>query len=210
MSLTKAIHTKEQQTQQFYTFVEVLEHIQKNCTKGVSLQTLLTLLSGKGKLLFLIVLALPFGKILGISIFCGFLIAFLGIRLTLGENRIWLPKFILQKTIQPERLQKTLKQILPAVKKIIGISRMRYEWVCCHPIMKKINGLSIALMGLCLALSPSIPFCGYIPLVAIFLLAIGLLNNDGLFITIAYPIVLFDIVFVVLSMKYFSLMKILE
>jgi len=95
-------------------------------------------------------------------------------------------------------------------EKTIGISRMRYEWVCWQPILKKINALSISLMGLCLTLSPSIPFCGYIPLLAIFLLAIGILNNDGLFIWISYPIVLFDIVFVVLSFKYFSLIKILE
>ena len=73
--------------------------LKKAKQKPVSVKVLLTTLSGKGKIFLLIVLSLGFAQIPGIAIFFGAFIAYLGIRIAMGRDSIWLPKFLLKKKI---------------------------------------------------------------------------------------------------------------
>lgn len=176
----------------------------------VSIKTLLTILSGKGKVLLLIFISLGFSQIPGISIFLGFLICYLGLRLAMFRSAIWMPKSLLHKKLSSYLLIKVINQILKFLKFISRWSRPRYVWMTQNSTFHVITGLMIALVGLSIALSPPLPFVGLLSFAAIFLIAIGLLNNDGIYIGIGYFFSISCVVVVIFLLKFFSLSKIME
>lgn len=82
--------------------------------------------------------------------------------------------------------------------------------VCSGPVMRKINGGLICLMGIFLAISLPIPLSSYISSVAILFLGVGILNDDGMWILIGYPIAVFYIVFVLVTSSYISIVDLMH
>ncbi len=175
--------------------------------RPLSLKEILPFFSGKGKILLLIFFSLPFSQVFGLAIPFGFLIAYLGLRYAFCA-KAWLPRFILKKKIAPKILKFVVNQLLYFIKKIAKLSHPRHVWVCTLPGMRKVNGCLIALVGIFLAISLPIPLSSYISSAAIIFLGIGLLNDDGILVFIAYPVALFYIVFVIVTMNYISMREI--
>lgn len=154
--------------------------------ESISIHTFLTAISGRGKVLLLIFLSLGFAQIPGIAIILGLFISYLGIQIALGKNFIWIPKYIRHKMIASFFLIKVINQILKILKFMKRWSQSRYERITKKPSTRVMNGIMIALVGLCLALAPPIPLTGLIASVAVILIAIGLLNNDGVYLVLGY------------------------
>ena len=76
--------------------------------------------------------------------------------------------------------------------------------------MRKINGCLVGLIGIFIAISLPIPLSSYIASVAIFFIGIGLLNDDGILMFIGYPIAIFYIVFVAVTLNYISIPDIIR
>src|SRR5579871_3884943 len=76
----------------------------------VSVKTLLTILSGRGKILLMIFISLVFSQIPVIAFPFGLLICYLGVRITFSSNKIWLPQNLLKKKISSYLLKKALFQ----------------------------------------------------------------------------------------------------
>lgn len=171
---------------------EVMQRLQEKAKgSSLSIENLLDILSGKGKLLVLILLSLPFCQPLqipGLSTPFGLFIAFIGLRMVF-EKGIWLPKQILAKKIDPHFLLKTSKRMFKITEKLNRWIHPRWKWICNHPIMKVINGLLIALLGIFLALPLPIPLSNITAAWAIFLIAFGLLEDNGIFVLIGYAII---------------------
>lgn len=189
------------------TFLLLLEQAKRG---PISVHTFLTTLSGRGRILLLMFLSLGFAQIPGIAIVLGLFISYLGVRMAVGRNFIWMPKFLRHKKIASYFLIKVSEQTLQMLKLMKCLSRPRYEWAIQKSTNHVVNGLVIALVGLCLASSPPMPMTGMIASVAIFLIAIGLLNDDGLYIILGYIVALFYLITVLLLLKYFSFTQIFE
>ena len=175
--------------------------------KSLSLQEIAPFFSGKGKIILLIFLCAPFGQIFGLAIPFGLLIAYLGFTYAFLK-KTWLPGFISKKKIPSTIIKYIVKQILFCIKKIAKISHPRFVTVCTKPVMHKINGCVIGLIGIFLAISLPIPLSSYIASAAILFLGVGMLNDDGILVFIGYPIALCYFVFVVVTMKYISLIDV--
>jgi hypothetical protein len=128
---------------------------------------------------------------------------YLGMRFAFGRKS-WMPKFLAKKKIPPKVLKFIIKQMLFFIKIVSKITRPRYSSICLNPSMKIVNGILVALVGICLAISPPIPLTSYIASFALFFLGIGLLDDDGIMVLISYPLSLLYIVFVILALKYVS------
>ena len=165
------------------TFVVLLEKAKKG---PVSLQTLLSLLSGKGRILLLIFLSLGFGQIPGVAFFLGLLIGYLGVRIAMGNSWIWVPRSLLGKKIPSYLLVKIVEQILRFLRFMKRWSHPRYGWATQHVTTRVVNGLAISLVGLFFAISPPVPLSGLVAFAAIFSIAIGLLNDDGIYLCVGY------------------------
>lgn len=164
---------------------------------ALSMEDILGILSGKGRLLILILLSLPFCQPLqipGLSIPFGLIIAFIGVRIAFGKH-IWLPKRILSKTIQSSTLNKIIDKALWLIKKMKRWTHPRLIWMSTHPAMQVVHGLIFCTLGLCLALPLPIPFTNLASAWSIFIIALGLIEDDGLFILIGYLMALLTLLF---------------
>ena len=173
----------------------LLEKSQRQST--ISIKEILEVLSGKGRALILMFLSLPLCQPLqipGLSTPFGLIIAFIGVRIAFSK-RIWLPKAVLLKTIPSATIQKISQKDLKLLTKIARLIHPRFRWLYGHRIMHICNGLLIVLLGIFLALPLPIPLTNLSAGWAIFLLSIGLLENDGFFLIAGYLVTLLTIVF---------------
>ena len=176
----------------------------------VSIHALQTALDGKGGVLLLILLSLGFGQIPGIAIFLGLFIGYLGVRIAMGRSFIWLPKWVLRKKIPSYFFLKVVQQILRLLKFMKKWSTPRYAWATQLHSTRVINGLTISLVGLSFALSPPVPLAGFVAFIAIFSIAIGLLNEDEIYIIIGYFCALFYFVLTFFLLKFFSVSQMID
>ncbi len=184
--------------------------LEKSKKERVSVLTLLTALSGKGRILLLIFLSLSFGQIPGISIFFGVIVCYLGLRIALGSKFIWLPQCLLNKKIPSYVLIRSIRQILHLLKFMSKWSSPRYAWASHNNVTRVISGLTISFIGLAFALSPPVPLAGFLAFFAIFSISIGLLNDDGIYMIAGH---IFAIVYFVLTFflwKYCSLSQLID
>jgi hypothetical protein len=182
----------------------------KQAAQGTTLSMgdILSILSGKGRMLILILLSLPFCQPLqipGLSIPFGLIIAFIGLRIAFGKH-LWLPKRILSKTIQSSTLNKIIDKSLWLIKKMKRWTHPRLTWMITHPVLQVVHGLIFCALGLCLALPLPIPFTNLASAWSIFIIALGLIEDDGLFILIGYLMALLTLLFLIfigMSMEHF-------
>ncbi len=203
--------TTQRLNHSFIVFENALLQLQENAKNGpVSVKTFLTILSGKGKVFLLILISLFFSQIPIIALPFGLFICYIGIRIALGHNKIWLPHKLLEKTIPSYILKKALNQLVNFWKFMKKWTYPRYPWASQHVVMRRMNGIMIALVGISLAISPPIPFGSMVAFVALFLMGIGLLNDDAVYILLGYGFTLFYLGCVVAALHFFSLSKLIE
>ena len=89
-------------------------------------------------------------------------------------------------------------------------SKPRYAWATQLHSTRVINGLTISLVGLSFALSPPVPLAGFVAFIAIFSIAIGLLNEDEIYIIIGYFCALFYFVLTFFLLKFFSVSQMID
>lgn len=176
-------------------------------SSSLSIGEILHILSGKGRPLILIFLSLPFCQPLqipGLSTPFGLAIAFLGLRMAFGKH-VWLPKMALSYTITKQTLQKITSKILLLVRKMKRFSHPRLNWLCHSSFMEIINSLTIFILGIFLALPLPIPLTNLTAAWSIFLIALGVLQDDGIFVLVGYVASFLTILFFVamaLSIKH--------
>lgn len=185
----------------FRTLEKGILHVQREGKdKTLSIGEILHILSGKGRPLILILLSLPFCQpiqIPGLSTPFGLAIAFIGLRMAFGK-RVWLPKRLLSKHVPKKKLEKITNKILILLRKIRSWIHPRLNWLCHSPLMEIMNGVIIFVLGIFLALPLPIPLSNLIAAWSIFLIAVGILEDDGVFVLISYLTFLLTIVFFVI------------
>lgn len=113
----------------------------------------------------------------GLSAIAGFPIALIALQMVAGLPRPWLPKRVLDKSLDIEDLRRVVKGGLPVIHRIEKVLKPRLQ-ALTGSAQERLVALLIALLGVLLA-SP-IPFTN-IPLsFAILFLALGLIEQDGL------------------------------
>ncbi len=183
--------------------------LEKSNNQPLSIKSILKILSGNGRYLLIILFALPFCQpiqIPGLSLPFGLAIALIGIRSAFG-HRIWLPKFILSKKIQPDALKKIVKNSLRFLKKMKKWIHPRLSFLCVHPYLHMLNGLVIAFLGIFLALPLPIPLSNLLAGWGILFMGLGMLEEDGLLVAVSYLLCLAIVLFFVaigFSFKFIS------
>jgi len=150
----------------------------------VTLREVIGLLHGRGYVLLIMFLALPFCTpvpLPGLSTPLGLIIGMIGARLALGAKP-WLPARLLETRLPPA----TFKKVFIITQKIVlwfeKFLRPRLLTVTAKPWLEQVHAVSIVVCALMLLLPLPIPFSNVIPAWAILLLAGGLLERDGVFI----------------------------
>lgn len=163
----------------------------------VTLREVIALLHGRGFVLLLLLLALPFSTpvpLPGLSTPFGLIIALIGVRLAFGAKP-WLPAKLLDTRLPP----KVFAKVFAVTRKIIlafeRLLQPRLLWVTGSPRREQLHAVPIVVCALLLLLPLPIPFSNTIPAWAIMLTAAGLLERDGVFILAGYIATLLGLVF---------------
>lgn len=157
--------------------------------KKISLKELAIQLGPRGSELLIFLLTIPFLVFIpipGISTLFGIFILFNGTRLAMKRG-LWIPKFLAKRKLSGNKLAKSFRFGGKWVKRLEKWVRPRGEFCYRHPWMQRINGIAFALCGLFLAL-PLPPGTNFPPALAAALMALGLLEEDGLFVLFGYII----------------------
>lgn len=183
--------------------------VKKSKTQSsLSIQEILLILSGKGRILIVLFLSIPFCQPLtlpGLSMLAGILIAFFGLRMAFGKH-VCLPKRLLAKSMSSLSIQKIVDKLLKIMKKIEPLVHSRLCFVCSNQKIQIFNGLLIFLLGIFLACPLPFPLTNLSVGWSLLLVNLGLLKDDGVFVIIGYLFSLLTViffVFIIFSLKIF-------
>jgi hypothetical protein len=136
----------------------------------------------------LTIFSLPFCfpvSIPGLSTPFGAMIALLGVYLTLNR-RPWIPEFVGRREVSFETLTKLAAKAQWAIKKLERWLHPRYEILCVHPVLHKLHGITIVVLAVILMLPLPLPLSNTVAAIPIFLIALGMLEEDGGFVIAGY------------------------
>lgn len=157
-------------------------------TRAVTLREVIYVLRNRAYLLLVMLLALPFIQpvpLPGLSTPLGLAIVLIALRLSLGQ-RPWLPMRIQRARLPAGFFGKLMTPTERLVRFLESILRPRWAVVTGTPLLNQLHAIIILISALILLLPLPIPFSNVLPAWAIFLLACGLLERDGLFILLGY------------------------
>jgi len=142
----------------------------------------LLILAGLLTLVFLIPVSIP-----GVSTVFGAAILLIGLSRLFGRD-LWVPKRLAHRVIGTRKLRPLLRKALPWMVRIEKISRRdRIRWLVANGPVHYLNDAALVL-GAVLLMMPFglIPFSNTFPAVALLLLAIGLLQRDGVCVLLGH------------------------
>lgn len=156
---------------------------------SITLQQLLGLIGEQGLLVFCTILTIPFlfpVSIPGVSTVFGLVIIFIGISVTLNRT-LWLPERLLQHELSSEHLVPVLEKGIHVFGRLEQWMRVRLRHLTEGELVNRLNGLALTAGGVLLLFPLSfIPFSNTLPALSILLLALGMLQRDGIFIVLGY------------------------
>jgi hypothetical protein len=165
----------------------------------VTLREVMSRLHGRGYVLLLMLLSLPFCTPIplpGVSTPFGLIIALIGGRLVFGVKP-WLPARLLDTRLSPVVFRKVFawtQKILLWFEKVL---RPRMLWLSSSSVLEQLHAVPIVVCALLLLLPLPVPFSNVIPAWAVMLLAGGLLERDGVFILAGYVATVFAVAYFV-------------
>jgi hypothetical protein len=155
--------------------------------KALTLAEVEQALGGRGPAILLILLALPFCfvAIPGLSVPFGIAICLIGARLAVGREP-WLPHFVMHRRLSTARSAQLLTGAIKVARQLEKFVRPRLAFLHAGPGMLRLIGLGIVIASLGLMLPLPIPFSNSIPAWAVVLLAIGMMEKDGLCVLLGH------------------------
>jgi hypothetical protein len=167
------------------TDLETLHALVKD--KALTLAELKQALKGRGSAMLLILLALPFCfvAIPGLSMPFGVAICLIGACLAIGREP-WLPRFIMHRRLSTARSDQLLTGAIKVARHLEKFVRPRFAFLHAGPGMLRLIGLGIVIASLGLMLPLPIPFSNSIPAWAVVLLAVGMMEKDGLCVLLGH------------------------
>jgi len=119
----------------------------------------------------------------GLSTITGLPIIVFALQIAIGGHRPWLPRFLRDRTFKREDLKRLLTRVLPYIRRFERISRPRLTGLLQGPA-ERILGMILFVLSIIMALP--IPLGNLFPSVAIAIIAIALLEQDGIALLIGY------------------------
>lgn len=155
---------------------------------GLAISNLTQAVGDKGFGLVLMVLALPSALPVpapGYSTPFGIAIALLAIQMIRGNHSVWLPQKVSKLRIKPSLAHKMLGAASAFLRKIEFLIRPRHRWIRTQ--FGQAGLATVIIIMACLMMLP-IPLTNTLPAMVIFLIGIGLSEEDGLLALGAFAI----------------------
>jgi hypothetical protein len=164
---------------------QIIGELATSSKAHVRLADLLAVLDERAFGVLMLILSLPnavgLGAIPGLSTVFGVPQIFVALQMIVGAHRPWLPGFVLQRSIPMSDFRTMVLKAAPHLQRIERILQPRLAIMSTN-IVERLLGLVLLLLSIIVALP--IPFANQPPAVAQALLALGLIERDGVVILI--------------------------
>ena len=177
---------------------DVLVDLANRCSgKTITLRELMNGLGDRTYGVALIILA-AFNIIPFVSTFSGLIVAFIGTQLLFGFSRLYLPDRMLDHQLPAERVRSSLTVFSRKVITLEKFIRPRWHFTEA-PIVDRFNGMMIMMLGVVIALP--IPFANFGPAFVLIIMALGLLERDGVvqILAAAFGFFIMGVIYTLLS-----------
>ena len=154
----------------------------------ISLGELTTSLGDRGFGLLVLIFALPniIPMIPGVSTVSGVVIALVGLQMMIGRHAPWMPGFVAEKSMPREQLAAMVDRTVSWVERLERVAQPRWTGMTRGP-MHVVLGAMFVLLGAILAL-PLSWIGNFPPGVALVVLSIDMLEEDGLLVALGHAI----------------------
>ena len=147
----------------------------------VSISNLLEAVHERGFGLILLILAIPMALPIpvppGINILLASPLILLTAQQAIGRHTIWLPQWMLKKTIKRSKMSAIIKSILPWSARLEKFIKPRLEFVT-HGAFSCLIGVFGLIMALTICIP--LPLTNTVPSLGIALMSVGVIMRDGL------------------------------
>lgn len=147
----------------------------------ITVHDLIEALEGRTRIVLLVLFALPNclpAGIPGTSTVTGLPMMILALQMMLGREP-WLPPFVTRRAVTRSGLRRVVAAALPWILRVESLLRPRLG---ARIVAASERPLSILILGLaCIVMLP-VPFGNALPSIAIILIAMGLMERDGLWV----------------------------
>lgn len=160
---------------------ELQRLIEAFAERSVRLREVLEIMHGRGYTMLLIVITFPFCTPLpmpGFSIPFGLVVAFIGLRLSLGQKP-WLPARLLDIELPARFIPRVLAAARHLVRWLERMLKPRAQRLLNWRFMRHAMGIMIFACGLLMMLPLPIPFSNGLPALSVLLLSAAILEQDG-------------------------------
>lgn len=157
----------------------------------ISLGALTDALGDRGFGLLVLIFALPniIPMIPGVSTISGVVIAIVGLQMLFGRRSPWLPGFVAERTLPRAQLSAMVDRTIGWIVRLERVARPRALFMVRGPMWLLIGAMCI-LLGFILAL-PLSWIGNFPPGVALVVMSVGLLEEDGVLVAAGHLIGLF-------------------
>jgi hypothetical protein len=162
---------------------EVLSDIAADPVRDfVAVSDLIVLLGGRGRAALILLFAFPnvFPAPPGMSGILGLPLLYLSLQMMLGKLP-WLPQIIGGRGMPRERFSQLVERLAPLLARAERLLRPRWGFLVSHSAERVLGGFCLALA---IVLALPIPLGNMLPAFAICLIALGVLERDGLWVVI--------------------------
>jgi len=181
-------------------FSEVLACFAKTVRgEHVDLGTIIQFMGTRSIAGLLLILALPMALPIpapGVSVVFGVPLILISVQLLLKRRRAWIPARLARRSISTRDFTEFVERALPILRRLERIIRPRWSWLAGEWTMVPIGAICLVLA---VVITLPLPLGHMLPGTAISLLALGLLERDGLAVGIGLGAAGFALVIVVVA-----------
>jgi len=127
----------------------------------------------------------------GSTLVLGLPLMLVSLQMVTGRNSVWLPRFLLGKSLQAQQFQRLADKILPRLQRLEDVVRPRY-WPFASPKAAE-RVIGIASLVLATLVTLPIPFGNWFPALACALFGLALSERDGILLAVAGLVVVISI-----------------
>lgn len=156
-------------------------------SETVRLRELMAVLGDRGLASALLLITLPqlLPLPLGVSNALAIPILLVTVQMAMGRRTLWLPRWLLDRPIHRRNLERARDRVAPLLRRVERIVRPRLA-----PVWSPTGSQFVGLSGVVIAavsLTP-LPFTGWLPAIALIVIALGMLERDGLVVLLGLAI----------------------
>ena len=158
---------------------------------GIALGQLTQALGDRAFGLLTLIFALPniIPMIPGVSTISGIVIAVVGLQMLVGRQAPWLPAFVASKSLPRAETATMIDRTIPWIRRLESVAKPRAVFMT-RGLMRALIGAMFLLLGAILAL-PLSWIGNFPPGVALVVMSVGFLEEDGVLVALGHVIGIF-------------------